>query len=61
MIPESQDTVVVVGQPSVANTIRFAVSVLSAIKLDNHSRFAAYEVNHVWPDRLLANKLTTFN
>jgi hypothetical protein len=61
VIPEPQDTVVVLGQPSIADTICFAVSVLSAIHLYNHPRFPADKIDHVGTDRLLANELAAFN
>ena len=61
MIPESQDAVVVLRQPSVADAICFAVSVLSTIDLYDQSRFSAHEVNNVTTDRLLANELATLN
>jgi hypothetical protein len=61
MIPETQDAVVVLIQPSIADTICFAVSVLSAIDLDNYSRFPAQEIDDVATDRLLANKLSIFD
>jgi hypothetical protein len=60
MIPESQDTVVVLRQPSVTDAIRFAVSMLSAIDLNNHPRFPTDEIDDIGTNRLLANKLTVF-
>ena len=39
MISELQDAIVMLGQPSVTGAIRFAVSVLPAIDLDNQSHF----------------------
>jgi hypothetical protein len=60
-IPESQDTVVVLRQPSVADAIRFALRVLSTIDLDDQSRLSAYKIDNVGTDRLLPNELKPFD
>jgi hypothetical protein len=61
MIPETQDAIVVLGQPSIADAIHFAVSVLSAIDLNNHTRFPTDEIDDVGTNWLLANKLSIFD
>jgi hypothetical protein len=61
MIPESQDAIVVLSQPSVANSILLVVRMLATIDLDNESRFPADEIDDVGADRLLANELAAFD
>ena len=57
IIPESQDAVVVVDKPFVADSITSTVCVLPAINLNDEATFAAGEVNGVGTHRLLSNKL----
>ena len=56
VVPKSQDAVVMIGKPFVANHIARAVSVLPSIHLNNQTAFAANEVDCVRTDRLLTNK-----
>src|SRR5262249_2034105 len=57
IVPESQDSIVALGEPIVANGVSRIVRMLSSINLNNESTFAAYEVDSVRSDRLLSDKL----
>ena len=61
VIPESQDSVVVLSQPPVADAVRFTVSVLPTIDLQNQTRFPADKIDNVRANRLLANELAAFD
>ena len=59
VIPEPQNTVVVIDKPFVANGISRVVGVLAAIQLDNETAFAADQINCIRADRLLPDELVT--
>jgi hypothetical protein len=59
VVPKSQDAVVTVDQPSVANNIPLTVSMLSSVYLDDQAAFAANEIYCVRADWLLPDELVT--
>ena len=52
VVPESQDTVIVVGKPFIANGVALTVGVLSTVDLYNQAAFTTDKVHGVRPDRL---------
>jgi hypothetical protein len=56
VVPEPQNSVVVIDKPFVANNIASVVSVLPSVYLDNEAMFAADKINCVRTDRLLPNE-----
>ena len=56
VVPEPQNTVVVIDKPFVANGIARAVGVLPSIYLNNQTAFSADKVDRVRADRFLTNK-----
>ena len=59
VVPKSQNAVVVIDKPFVANHIARIVGVLASIHLNNESTFAADQINCVRTDRLLPDELVT--
>jgi hypothetical protein len=59
VVPESQDAMVVVGEPFVASSVATTVRMLTAVYLHNQTAFAAYEVHRVRSDRLLSDELVS--
>jgi hypothetical protein len=59
VVPESQDPIVVIDKPFVANHIARIVGMLASIDLNNEPTFAADQINRVWTDRLLPDKFVT--
>jgi hypothetical protein len=59
VVPESQNTVVVIGQPFVADYIAGIFRVLATIHLNNETSFTTNKINRVRPDRLLPDKFVT--
>jgi hypothetical protein len=59
VIPETQNPVVVAGQPLIADHVMRVVSVLPAIHLNNETGFATNKVHGIWADRFLPNKYVT--
>jgi hypothetical protein len=59
IVPESQDAIVVVSEPFVANCVAPAIRVLSAVNLDNKAGVATDEVDGIRPNRLLPDKLVS--
>jgi hypothetical protein len=59
IIPETQDSKVVTGEPLIADHVMRVVSVLPAIHLNDEASFAANKVDGVWADRFLPNKFVT--
>jgi hypothetical protein len=59
VIPEPQNSVVVVRKPLVANCIAGVVRVLSSIRFNNEASFAADKIDNVGTDRLLPNELVS--
>jgi hypothetical protein len=57
VVPEPQNSIVVIDKPFVANHIERIVGVLTSVYLNNEPTFAANEINYVWTDRFLPNKL----
>jgi hypothetical protein len=56
VVPKSQNTIVMVNEPFVANSIACVVGVLPAVYLDDQTMFAANKINRVRTDRLLPNE-----
>jgi hypothetical protein len=56
VVPESQNSIIVIGKPLIAQYIMPVFSMLPAIHLNNETRFAANEIDRVWTDRFLPNK-----
>jgi hypothetical protein len=56
-VPEAQDTIALRSQPSIANAIVLAISVLAAIAFDDQVRFPAVEIGDVAADRFLRDEL----
>src|SRR5258708_3458333 len=59
VVPESQNPIVVIDKPFVANHIARIVRVLASIDLDNEPTLAADQINCVWTDRLLPDEFVT--
>ena len=59
VIPESQNTIVVIGKPSIADHIARVVGVLAAVHLDNQAVLTADKVDRISTDWFLANELVT--
>jgi hypothetical protein len=59
VVPKSQNTVVVIDEPFVANHVARVVGVLASIQLNNETTFTADEVDSVGTDRLLPHKFVT--
>jgi hypothetical protein len=59
VIPEPQNSVVVIDKSFVANHIARVVRVLSPIHLNNETTFAADKIDYVRTDRFLTNELVT--
>jgi hypothetical protein len=59
VVPETQDPIVVIGKPLIADHVMPVVSMLPAIHLNDETGFAANKVDGVWSDRFLPNKFVT--
>jgi hypothetical protein len=59
IIPETQNSIVVTGEPLIADHVMPVVGVLPAIHLNDEAGFAANKVDGVWADRFLPNKFVT--
>jgi hypothetical protein len=59
VVPKSQDAVVVIDQPFVANDVARIVRVLSSVDFNNQTAFATNKVGCVRTDRFLTNKSMT--
>ena len=59
VVPKSQNTIVVIDEPFVANHVARVVGVLASIQLNNETTFTADKVDSVGTDRLLPNKFVT--
>jgi hypothetical protein len=59
IVPEPQNTVVVIDKPFVANHIARIFRVLASIHLDNQTTVTTDQVNRVRSDRLLPDELVT--
>jgi hypothetical protein len=59
IVPESQDAIVVVSEPFVANDVTPTIGLLPALNFDNKAGVATDEVNGIWPNRLLPDKLVS--
>jgi hypothetical protein len=57
IIPETQHTVAMIGEPSISDGVAFVSRVLAAINFDDKPLFATNKVNDIWVDRLLADEL----
>lgn len=57
VVPKSQDSIIVIGKPFVANGIARVVSVLPSIDLNDEATVSADKVDGVRTDRLLPNEL----
>jgi hypothetical protein len=56
-VPKTKDSVLVLLQPLVPQHVASAFCVLAAIDLNHQSLLATYEIDNIWPDRLLPYKL----
>jgi hypothetical protein len=61
VVPEPQNAIVMLLQPSIAHAITFIVSMLPAIQLDNQSSFPTNKICNVGTDWLLPNKFVTID
>jgi hypothetical protein len=59
VVPKSQDAIVMIDKPFVANRIVRAVCVLSSIHFDYETTFTADKVDCVWTNRFLPDKLVS--
>ena len=59
VVPKSQDTVVAISEPFIANGIARIFRMLPAVDLDNQAAFTADEIDDVGTNRLLTNKFMT--
>jgi len=59
IIPETQNSIFVTGEPLIADHVMPVVGVLAAIHLNDEAGFAANEIDGVWADRFLPNKFVT--
>ena len=57
VVPKSQDAIVVIDKPFVANDVARVIGVLPAIHLNDETAFTADQVDRVGTDRLLTNEL----
>jgi hypothetical protein len=57
VIPEAQNTVVVVDEPLVPDHVARIIGVLASIELNNETTFAANQIDRVWTDWLLPDEL----
>jgi hypothetical protein len=56
VVPEAQNSVIMIDMPFVADRIARAVNMLPAVHLHNKTTFAANQIDRVWTDRLLPNE-----
>jgi hypothetical protein len=56
VVPESQDSIIVLRKPSVANYVTRIVRMLSAIDFNDEPMLAANQVDRVWSNRFLPNE-----
>jgi hypothetical protein len=62
VVPEAQDAIAAVGQPSSASGVLvLGLHVLAAVELDDEARFGAGEVRDVWTDGMLAADAFAFD
>ena len=59
IIPEAQDAIAVIGQPTIPNSVAFVCCMLTPIHLDYEPLLSANEVDDVGADWLLSNELET--
>jgi hypothetical protein len=59
VVPEPQNSIVVIDKPLVPSRIARIVRMLSSIHLDNEATFAADQIDREWTDRLLPDKFVT--
>jgi hypothetical protein len=57
VVSETHDTIIVLGEPFVANHILRVVSVLAAVDFNDQTRVAAYEIDGVRANRFLSDEL----
>jgi hypothetical protein len=57
VVPEPQNTIIVISKPFVADRVARAVRVLAPIDLNNETIFPADEIDRIRTDRLLPNEL----
>jgi len=57
IVPEAQDSIIPCSKPFIADWVKPACRMLSAIHFDDQSTFAANEIHDVTSYRLLPNKL----
>jgi hypothetical protein len=57
VVPEAQDPVAMLNQPSVAHRVALAFCMLAAVDLDYKTFLPTNKIGNVRPDRLLAHKL----
>jgi hypothetical protein len=61
VIPETEDTVVAVAQPLIANSVRRIVCVLTTIDFNNQAPLATDEIDNIGTNRLLTDELAAAN
>ena len=61
IVPEPQDSIIALPEPTVARAIRGVIRMLSAINFHNQPMFAADKIHDVWSDRFLAHELAAID
>jgi hypothetical protein len=56
IIPETQHTIAMIGEPSIADDVAFVGRVLAAIDFDDKPLFATHKVNDIGADGLLPHE-----
>jgi hypothetical protein len=56
IVPETKDAVAVLYEPSIAQGVAVAFSVLAAIDLDHESFLSTNKIDNIWPDRFLPHE-----
>jgi hypothetical protein len=59
VVPKSENSVLVVSEPLVANGVATAFCVLTAVHLHDQAAIPAYKIHSKWPDRLLSDKFVS--
>jgi hypothetical protein len=59
VIPKPQNSIVVIGEPFVANRVVRIVRMLSSINFNDETSFAANKIDRIRTDRLLSDKLVS--
>ncbi len=61
VVPESQDAIVVIAQPTITDLIAPVFGVLTSVNFDDQAPLTAHEIDNVVAYWLLPNELTSFD